>query len=49
VSAATLIVHRATDRGPGDHLRHLPVKTKGELPVIPVDVCAAEVRAVKVG
>jgi 5'-nucleotidase len=32
-----------------DHLRDLPVKTKGELPVIPVDERAAEVRAIKVG
>jgi 5'-nucleotidase len=32
-----------------DHLRSLPVKTKGELPVIPVDERAAEVRAIKVG
>jgi len=32
-----------------DHLRSLPVKNKGELPVIPVDDRAAEVRAIKVG
>ena len=32
-----------------DHLRNLPVKTKGELPVIPVDERAAEVRAIKAG
>jgi 5'-nucleotidase len=32
-----------------DHLRSLSVKTKGELPVIPVDERAAEVRAMKVG
>jgi 5'-nucleotidase len=32
-----------------DHLRKLPVKTKGELPVIPVNERAAEVRAVKAG
>jgi 5'-nucleotidase len=32
-----------------DHLRNLPVKKKGELPVIPVDERAAEVRAIKVG
>ena len=32
-----------------DHLRSLPVKRKGELPVIPVDDRAAEVRAIKVG
>jgi 5'-nucleotidase/UDP-sugar diphosphatase len=32
-----------------DHLRRLPVKTKGELPTIPVDERAAEVRAIKVG
>jgi 5'-nucleotidase / UDP-sugar diphosphatase len=30
-----------------DHLRNLPVKTKGELPMIPVDERAAEVRAIK--
>jgi 5'-nucleotidase len=30
-----------------DHLRSLPVKTKGELPMIPVDERAAEVRAIK--
>jgi 5'-nucleotidase len=30
-----------------DHLRSLPVKSKGELPVIPVDDRAAEVRAIK--
>jgi len=32
-----------------DYLRDLPVARKGELPVIPVDARAAEVRAVKVG
>jgi 5'-nucleotidase/UDP-sugar diphosphatase len=32
-----------------DYLRNLPVKGKGELPVIPVDERAAEVRAIKVG
>jgi len=32
-----------------DHLRDLPVKKKGELPAIPVDERAAEVRAIKVG
>jgi 5'-nucleotidase/UDP-sugar diphosphatase len=32
-----------------DHLRSLPVKNKSELPVIPVDERAAEVRAIKVG
>ncbi len=32
-----------------DHLRSLPVKTEGELPVIPVDERAAEVRAIKAG
>jgi len=32
-----------------DHLGRLPVKTKGELPVIPVDARAAEVRAIKAG
>jgi 5'-nucleotidase len=31
-----------------DHLRSLPVRNKGELPVIPVDARAAEVRAIKV-
>ncbi len=30
-----------------DHLRSLPVKTPGELPTIPVDEHAAEVRAIK--
>jgi len=32
-----------------DYLRSLPVKAKGELPVIPVDERAAEVRAIKEG
>jgi len=32
-----------------DHLRSLPVKSPGELPVIPVDERAAEVRAIKIG
>jgi len=32
-----------------DHLRRLPVKRKGELPTIPVDERAAEVRAIKEG
>ncbi len=32
-----------------DHLRSLPVKNLGELPVIPVDERAAEVRAIKAG
>jgi 5'-nucleotidase / UDP-sugar diphosphatase len=32
-----------------DHLHSLPVKSKGELPTIPVDERAAEVRAIKVG
>ena len=32
-----------------DHLRNLPVKAKGELPVIPVDARAAEIRAIKAG
>ena len=32
-----------------DHLRALPVITTGELPMIPVDARAAEVRAIKVG
>ena len=31
-----------------DHLRSLPVKTKGELPVIPVDERASGVRAIRV-
>jgi 5'-nucleotidase len=30
-----------------DYLRDLPVKTKGELPMIPVDARAAEVRAIR--
>lgn len=32
-----------------DHLRNLPTKNKGALPVIPVDERAAEIRAIKVG
>ena len=32
-----------------DHLRRLPVKNTGELPTIPVDERAAEVRAIKAG
>ncbi len=32
-----------------DHLRTLPVKSQGELPTIPVDDRAAEVRAIKAG
>jgi 5'-nucleotidase len=32
-----------------DHLRSLPVRNMGELPVIPVDERAAEVRAIKEG
>ena len=32
-----------------DHLRKLPVKKQGELPVIPVDARAAEIRAIKAG
>jgi 5'-nucleotidase/UDP-sugar diphosphatase len=32
-----------------DHLRSLPVKNRGELPMIPFDARAAEVRAIKVG
>jgi 5'-nucleotidase / UDP-sugar diphosphatase len=32
-----------------DHLRSLPIKNKGELPTIPVDERAAEVRAIKEG
>jgi 5'-nucleotidase/UDP-sugar diphosphatase len=30
-----------------DHLRALPVKSPGELPVIPIDERAAEIRAIK--
>ena len=32
-----------------DHIRSLPVKVKGELPVIPVDARANGMRAIKVG
>jgi 5'-nucleotidase/UDP-sugar diphosphatase len=32
-----------------DHLRKLPVKEPGKLPIVPVDGRAAEVRAIKVG
>jgi 5'-nucleotidase len=32
-----------------DHLRRLAVKNPGELPVIPVDERASEVRAIRVG
>ena len=32
-----------------DHLRRLPVRRKGELPTIPVDERAAEVRAIRMG
>jgi len=32
-----------------DYLRSLPVTKPGELPVIPVDERATEVRAIKVG
>jgi 5'-nucleotidase / UDP-sugar diphosphatase len=32
-----------------DHLRSLPVLSKGELPIIPVDERAAEVRAIQAG
>jgi 5'-nucleotidase / UDP-sugar diphosphatase len=32
-----------------DRLRSLPVKSRGELPMIPIDERAAEVRAIKVG
>jgi 5'-nucleotidase / UDP-sugar diphosphatase len=32
-----------------DHLRKLPVKNKGDLPTIPVDERASEVRAIKAG
>jgi 5'-nucleotidase / UDP-sugar diphosphatase len=31
-----------------DHVRSLPVKRPGELPIIPIDERAAEVRAIKV-
>jgi 2',3'-cyclic-nucleotide 2'-phosphodiesterase (5'-nucleotidase family) len=37
----------AGERAIMDHLRGLPVKNKGELPTIPVDERAAEVRAIK--
>jgi 5'-nucleotidase/UDP-sugar diphosphatase len=32
-----------------DHIRRLPVKNKGELPIIPVDARAAEVRGIRAG
>ena len=32
-----------------DYLHDLSVVKKGEPPVIPVDECAAEIRAIKVG
>jgi hypothetical protein len=32
-----------------DDLRSLPVKRKGELPTIPIDARAKEVRAIKAG
>jgi 5'-nucleotidase len=32
-----------------DHIRGLPVKSQGELPVIPVDGRASEVRAIRAG
>jgi 5'-nucleotidase len=32
-----------------DHLRSLPVKNAGELPLIPVDERAVEIRAIKSG
>jgi len=32
-----------------DYLSSLPVKIKGELPIIPIDERAEEVRAIKVG
>jgi len=32
-----------------DYIRNLPVKTKGELPIIPVDERATEARAIKIG
>jgi len=32
-----------------DHLLRLPVKSKGQLPIIPVDDRAKEVRAIKAG
>jgi 5'-nucleotidase/UDP-sugar diphosphatase len=35
--------------GDHDYLRTLPIKSKGELPTIPVDERAAEVRAIKAG
>ena len=52
-------VATATDNGPVreikewqavmDYLRAMPVKDGSELPTIPVDARAAEVRAIKVG
>jgi 5'-nucleotidase/UDP-sugar diphosphatase len=52
-------VATATEQGPVreikewqaimDYLRSLPVRNAGELPVIPVDARAAEVRAIKMG
>jgi hypothetical protein len=32
-----------------DHFRRLPVKSKSELPTVPVAECAIEARAIKVG
>ena len=32
-----------------DYIRKLPIKAKGELPEIPVDERAKEVRAIKLG
>jgi 5'-nucleotidase/UDP-sugar diphosphatase len=32
-----------------DYLRSLPTRSEGELPIIPVDGRAAEVRAIKAG
>ena len=32
-----------------DHLRALPMKGPGELPIVPVDGRATEVRGIKVG
>ncbi len=32
-----------------DHLRSLPVKSQGELPVIPLNERAAEVRGIRAG
>jgi hypothetical protein len=32
-----------------DHLRNLPVKSPGDLPAVPVDERAREVRAIELG